>query len=300
MDCERAQILLSDYLGGALPGSDLAEVAAHLRDCRPCSAGAEGLRETLALLRNLPPVKAPPELLERIREGIVQERADRPLWKRLFLPAHVKIPLEAAAAVLLFLLVYAAQKEQPPKEAPPRPTTERGSALSARDEKENARVPPAAAPPAKPSLPVVPAQRVSTDAGKIEPPPVPGEEAGKSAPARLFAAPPSRHLRPVPSGREVTIEVSRENRLGLEERIVESVLGLGGTAIPHPARPGAGENGALPNLVRVEVPSDSAEKFFAELMKLGDLPPEGMPGWADFPAGPSPGVVIYTVRIRVR
>jgi hypothetical protein len=238
--------------------------------------------------------------LERIREGIVQERAGRPLWKRLFLPAHVKIPLEATAAVLLFLLVYAAQKEPPPKEAPPRPTAGTGSALPARDGKGNARVPPAASPPARPSLPVVPAQRVSTDAGKIEPPPVPGEETEKSAPVRLLAAPPSRHLRPVPYGREVTIEVSRENRSGLEERIVEAALGLGGTATPEPARQGAAENGALSNIVRVQVPSDSVENFLAELLKLGTLPPEGMPGWADFPAGPSPGVVAYTVRIRVR
>ena len=30
------------------------------------------------------------------------------------------------------------------------------------------------------------------------------------------------------------------------------------------------------------------------------IPPEGMPAAADLPAGPSPGVAAYTVRIRVR
>ena len=118
--------------------------------------------------------------------------------------------------------------------------------------------------------------------------------------ATLYAAPPSRLLRQVPYGREVTIEVTREHRAGLEERIAAAALRLGGTVARELSRSGASENGALPDQVRVHVPSDSAETFLAELSQLGTLPLEGMPGWTDLPAGPSPGVVAYAVRIRVR
>lgn len=355
MDCERIKSLLSDWLDGSIAGSDLAEVTAHLRECRPCSAEAEGLKGTIALLRGLPPVKAPPELMEKVRLGIGQERASRPLWKKLFLPAHVKIPLEAAAVVLLFLLVVATQKEQLPKGISSWTATGREAALPAQGGKEKTGGPAAAAPTgktrnavpaggnpvpvrrgggaprqdapggvahpaagsgvlqahgapssrntlpeAKDSLPAVPAQRISTAAGRIEPAPVPEETAREIVPPRLFAAPPSRILRQVPYGREVTIEVTREHRAGLEERIAAAALRLGGTVARDPSRPVASENGALRDQVRVHVPSDSAEIFLAELSQLGTLPLEGMPGWADFPAGPSTGVVAFAVRIRVR
>jgi hypothetical protein len=146
MDCERAQGLLSGFLDGSLPNGDRAGVNAHLKECPPCKAAKEGLEETLLLLRSLPPVPAPPELLEGVRRGIAREEPPaRPLWKKLFLPAHVKIPLEAAAAVLLFFLVYGAQKEQPakPQFQPPAATMEASPAGGLREPpREEARAAP--------------------------------------------------------------------------------------------------------------------------------------------------------------
>jgi hypothetical protein len=123
MDCERVQDLLSGFLERSLPESEQAGVTAHLRECLPCKATKEGLEETILLLRNLPPRKAPPDLLEGLWRRIAQENASssRPLWKKLFLPAYVKIPLEAAAAVVLFLLVYGVQIEDLPMFFSPRP-----------------------------------------------------------------------------------------------------------------------------------------------------------------------------------
>jgi hypothetical protein len=122
MDCERVQELLSGFLEGSLPESEQAGVTAHLRECLPCKATKEGLEGTILLLRNLPPGKAPPDLLEGIRRRIAQDNASsRPLWKKLFLPAHIKIPLEAAAAVVLFLLVNGVEMKELPTPFPPRP-----------------------------------------------------------------------------------------------------------------------------------------------------------------------------------
>lgn len=200
--------------------------------------------------------------MERIRKDIEREENRKPLWKNRGLPARGKIPLEAATVALLFLIVHATQSQA--------------------------------------SLPAMPAQPLGTATERTGPAALPAEKTKENAPARMFAAPPSRLLRPVPYGREVTIEVTREHRAGLEERIAAAALRLGGTVARELSRPGASENGALPDQVRVHVPSDSAETFLAELSQLGTLPLEGMPGWTDLPAGPSPGVVAYAVRIRVR
>lgn len=122
MDCESVQNLLSGFLEGSLPEREQGGVTAHLRECLPCKAMKEGLEGTILLLRNLPPRKAPPDLLEGLRRRIAQEEASsRPLWKKLFLPAHIKIPLEAAAAVVLFLLVNGVQIKELPTLFSPRP-----------------------------------------------------------------------------------------------------------------------------------------------------------------------------------
>ena len=314
MDCERGQNLLSEFLDGSLPESEQASVNAHLRECLPCRAVKEGLEETLLLLRGLSPGKAPAELLDGVRRGILQSEAPAtPFWKKLFLPAHIKIPLEAAAAILLFLLVYGARKEELPKLFSPRPAARMDASPAAEGGKAREVVEPAekkarkaalpprsrplreTAPPDRPgpplpqsaaqaqsSLPAVPAQLVSTTGERIEPP-----------------AAPSRLLRPVPFGREVTIEVAAQNRPGLEERIAAAAVRLGGSVQDEPANPGIDSEGAV-DIVRVHLPTDSARPFLAELSKLGILPEEGMSGRAVLTAGPSPEVVGYTVRIRVR
>jgi hypothetical protein len=295
MECERIQDLLSDFLDGSLPESGRAGVSAHLRECRSCAEAAEGLGNTLRLLRNLPPEKAPPELLDRIRRETAGSAPAKPLWKKLFLPAHVKIPIEAAAAVLLFLLVYSVQKKEMPATGPPPPAARMEAAPPAMEK--------SAAPHPQSALPAVPAQRASTSAERIGPGPLTAEEkSGKDASQRLFAAPPSRLLRPVPHGREVTLEVAAGDRAGLDERIAAVALRHGGNVIREPGTGPAdmSAKGPVPDALRVRLPVDSAEPFLAELRNLGTVPAGEITGWTDLPAGPSPGMVLYTVRIRVR
>lgn len=350
MDCERVKGVLSDYMERSLPESDLAEVDDHLRQCPPCASEAEGLKETIGLLHALPLVKAPPELVQKVRAEIARGTGGKPLWKKLFLPAHVKIPLEAAAVAALFLLVVATQREQVPKELPSAAPSSREAVAPAGDGKgatrgsvrsairadgrrspavrkgEDAPVretpaepaaidagrgarkapsspaPSAGAPmPAYP-IPVVPARRISTEAGKIEAAAsVPQEKTRENGGLPMpFLAPPSRLLRPIPFGRQVMIEVTEENRAGIEERIAAAAMKLGGSFARTAPRAGAPENTVSADPVLVHVPSDSAGTFLAELSQLGTLPEEGMSPWADLPAGPFPGVVAYTVRIRVR
>ena len=360
MDCERVQDLLSEHLEGTLPGVEQADVASHLQECLPCRVAKEGLEETLLLLRDLPPRHAPPDLLEGIRSRIAREEASaRPLWKKLFLPAYVKIPLEAAAAVVLFLLVYGAQKEDLSTLFSPRPAARTDAAPAADDGKTTpgrgaekatestgagrqakvrkpAETSPAEAasesvsaravakredvapgrtapgkreagttarraPPelrARSSFTPVPAQRISTAGERIGPGTTPGEEAWEGALARNFPAPPPMLLHPVPLRREVTIEVTAENRPGLEDRIALAAARFGGSAQGHLATPGSSPEGG--DTVRCRVPAGAAKSFLDELSRLGTLPQEGPRGVADFRSGRSPDVVAYTVRIRLR
>jgi len=330
MNCERVRDSLSEFLEGSLPEIEQAGVTAHLAECLPCKAVKEGLEETLLLLRSLPPRQAPPDLLEGIRRRFAQEETPpAALWKKLFLPAHIKIPLEAAAAILLFLLVYGAQIENLPKLFTPPPAAKMEAApaapvatpegkvravpgassaetaqdpvsedrapsrgnpapgRTARSERESQRTAtsPPASPQAQSSLPVVPAQRVSTAGERVEPP--------------AAAPPPPRIARPASLGGEVTIEVAAQHRAGLEERIAAAAILLGGSAQVMPGPPG-GAAESMADAVRVHLPGDAAKPFLAELSKMGTLPEEGMSGWADLPPGGVTEVAAYVVRIRVR
>ena len=151
MECARTWDRLSAYLDGDLPEKEREGIAQHLRQCARCAEEERALKETLSLLRNLPSGQAPPELLEGVMARIGKEQARTPLWKKLFLPAHIKIPLEAAAVVLVFLLAYGVQKEMPSSKGPPSPASvgsgKTETATGTRENRQKAGTP--ARPPAE-------------------------------------------------------------------------------------------------------------------------------------------------------
>lgn len=365
MECTRTWDLLSSYLDGDLSDREQEGIADHIRQCSRCAGEERALRETLSLLRSLPAEAAPPELLKGVQLRIGGKTAV-PLWKRLFLPAHIKIPLEAAAVVLVFLLVYGIRKEMPattPVPSPPasvesgkraaetktvaeRPvadTTHEPKAEPTPGKKREAVVKPIPEKPAvharselpaglaaqvstesgtigkgreadagpTPERPVIHARselpaglaaRVSTESGMIEPVFPRESPPGESQALRVFAA-PSRLMRQEPSGREVTIEVDRDARPGIEDRIAAVAMRLGGAVRRERMRIATGrmeEALVVSETVRVRIPAVFADVFLEELEKLGSISPEGIPGRLDIPPGPSPDPVAYTVRIRVK
>ena len=401
MECTRTQDLLSSYLDGDLSDREQEEIAGHIRQCSRCAEEERALRETLSLLRSLPAEEAPPELLKGVRLRIAEKTAV-PLWKKVFLPAHIKIPIEAAAVVLVFLLVYGIQKEMPattPAPSPPasvesgarvagtgtvagQPDADRTLVAKAEPSPETERktvvtpIPEKPFAPARPELPAEPAEqvraesgatgtekeavseptperpgilarselpasraaRVSTGSGAIgkepeavsEPTPGrPGVLARSELPAsratrvstgseavepvflrepppeeteglHVFAVPP-RLTRQEPFGREVTIEVDRDARPGIEDRIAAVALRLGGVVRRDRVRFATNrmeKSVVVSNVVRVRIPAVFADIFLEELGKLGAISPEGIPGKLDIPPGPSPDPVTYTIQIR--
>jgi hypothetical protein len=389
MECIRAENLLSAYLDGDLPEREREGFSEHLRQCPRCAGEEKALKETLSLLRNLPAEKAPPGLLEGVRRRIGQEKETVPLWKKLFLPAHIKIPLEAAAVVLIFLLAYGIQKEMPAtkpspsppaiemaakkappsppanemlatkpppsppanemaaKKAPPSPlasvekgkpspgvdipagrqeagasprlpadiadrkveakkaAVEPGEEPTFETEQASTPAPSPVEPPllAKPEIPPGLASRVSTKGGKIEPA-APRESPAKEAPEPDgFGEQLSRLERPSPYRKEVTIEVARNDRTGMEDRITQLALRLGGGVRrggTFTADRGTGETTILSEILQVGIPAGSEADFLEGLGRMGTIPPEEMSRITDTPAGSSSGTVVYTVRIRVR
>jgi hypothetical protein len=375
MECTRTENLLSAYLDGDLPEREREGFSKHLRQCPRCAGEEKALKETLSLLRNLPAEKAPPGLLDGVRRRIGQEKETVPLWKKLFLPAHIKIPLEAAAVVLIFLLAYGIQKEMPATKAPPSPpakemaatkappsppakemaekktspsplaAVEKGKPAPGADiqtgrqkagdsprlradvadrkveaekapvepsketsfetEQAGAPAPSPVKPPllAKPEIPAGLASRVSTKGGRIEPA-TPRESPAKEAPEPGgFGEQLARLKTPSPYGKEVTIEVARNDRTGMEDRITELALRLGGGVRgggTFTAGSAPGEITIISEILQVTIPADSEDDFLEGLGKMGTIPPEGMPEKTYTPAGSSSGTVVYRVRIRVR
>jgi len=357
--------MLSSYLDADLSDREQEEIAGHIRQCSRCAEEERALRETLSLLRNLPAEAAPPELLEGVGLRIAEKTAV-PLWKKVFLPVHIKIPLEAAAVVLVFLLVYGIQKEMPAKTPVPSPpasaesgvrvaktgpvaerpdadTTRRAKAEPSPEKERKAVVTPISEKPtvqarpeppadlaepvrtgigasgkerravpepmperpgtfARSELPAGLAARVSTESGTTEPVFLRESPPGETEGMHFFAAPPGL-LRQEPSGREVTIEVDRDARPGVEDRIATVALRLGGAVRRDRvsfATSRMDKAVVVSNVVHVRIPAVFADVFLEELGKLGSISPEGIPGKLDIPPGPSPDPVAYTVRIRVK
>ena len=211
-----------------------------------------------------------------------------------------------------------AAKEDTAKGPPPAVRLPRGNPQTAREEA------PAAAKPrtwTAADLPSVPAIRASTNSERIVPvAPFPRPAANPAEPgapgfgergrtegevgadfrlSRSFAAPPSRLLRPLPYGRDVVVDVNPESREGAEERIAQAALRLGGIFERNDRGPGEAAAGAS-GTVRVILPEEAATRFLEEMGRLGTIPPEGNPAATGLPAGPWPGTVAYTVRVRVR
>ena len=362
MDCTRAENLLSAYLDGDLPEREREGFAEHLRQCPLCAGEEKALRETLSLLRNLPVEKAPPGLLAGVRRRIGEETETVPFWKKLFLPLHIKIPLEAAAVALIFLLAYGIQKEMPPTNTPPSPpakemaatkappsspaAVERGKAAPGTEmetgrrmagvspglpadvparkveaktadvgpreeapfetEQASTPVPPPAKPPvlAQSEIPAGLASRVSTKGETIEPA-ISRESPAREAPEPLGVEEQLALLeKPSPYGKGVTIEVDPNDRAGMEDRITELAIRLGGGVRRigrFTADKESGETTILREIIRVSVPAEAEVAFLEELGKMGTIPPaEGTSGKTDTSAGSSSGTVVYTVRIRIR
>ena len=161
-------------------------------------AGADELRETVALLERLPPVHAPAGFVDR-----VVETAYRPSWPRrvadaLFRPLRVKLPLEVAAVILVGISALYVYRRAPEVQQVAR--------------QETREAPASALSPAPPPPP-------SSTSEVSQASPASGRRAGGEATARPARGDAGGRLRPRrPPARERRAALGRARRDGVGDR----------------------------------------------------------------------------------
>ena len=85
LQCPQAKRLFSPYLDGAVTGTEMLALQAHLSDCAACNDEYQGLRRTQQLLVSVGRPKVPADLGLKLRLAISREaaRAKRPPFEVL-------------------------------------------------------------------------------------------------------------------------------------------------------------------------------------------------------------------------
>lgn len=101
MKCEQVQERLSEYLEGRLDPENHMAVRDHLSSCSRCQAEAEALDQTIRSVSNLHSLEPPLGFSQKVMARIREEAQKPSLWRRLFLPMRIKIPIHALALLLV-------------------------------------------------------------------------------------------------------------------------------------------------------------------------------------------------------
>ncbi len=109
MDCHDVTNRFTDLRDGHLRDEELAELQRHLAICLACRQEWAEFQKAIDGLRGLGAVEPTPGFAARVRAIIETPPWHRRLARWLFMPWHIKLPLEAAALVLLAIgavLIY--------------------------------------------------------------------------------------------------------------------------------------------------------------------------------------------------
>lgn len=113
MNCHEARDLFSVKADDLLTTEQRAALDGHLQGCADCSREWERFRQTVSLLHSVQEARAPAGFASRVIEAARREPWHRRLLRGIFLPLHVKLPLEAAALVLVSTLVIFLYRQTP-------------------------------------------------------------------------------------------------------------------------------------------------------------------------------------------
>ncbi len=121
MNCAGIQELLSEYIDGTLDAKAVQVVEKHISVCENCKETLASLNAMVEELNALEPVKAPADFLEKIHQRMEPRSNISRLFRKLFVPFKIKIPLQLAAAAtasILVVMVLSLQKSEYQKMQP--------------------------------------------------------------------------------------------------------------------------------------------------------------------------------------
>ncbi|MBI4684137.1 MAG: DUF2275 domain-containing protein [Nitrospirae bacterium] len=142
MECKDIQEKLSAYIEEILSSEEKMRVDEHLKSCNACRMNLADLKKTIEFVKELDEVESPSWLTQKVMAKIRAEAEQKEsIWKRLFSPLSVKLPIGAAATILLAITAFYVFKSiQPevivtkaPSEEPTQIITEKETARDIKD-----------------------------------------------------------------------------------------------------------------------------------------------------------------------
>lgn len=278
MTCGEARELFSSRVDGLLAAGPEAALADHLEGCPGCRGEWARFSRMIELLHAVPEARAPAGFARRVLEAAGREPWHRRLLRGVFVPFHVKLPLEALAIVLVSTLVILLYRESPdlgqvaePRQAyraqaPAVPGAGRSADVEAgraRGERDAPMV-----KEAKPSRPreVPPASRPGeTEEARTAPSPA-GPRLEATEEARKAGPPAAPRRLAAPEGPfHVTGVFTARDREALDPELNDLVREVGGILVRDAERVGAG------SVVEVVVSREAYPRLEAGLRRIGDF-----------------------------
>jgi hypothetical protein len=116
MTCKEIEILLPALLEGELSDDESKRVRDHLVKCPSCSKALEDLKASGEMVGNLEEVEPPPWLKTRVMARVREETGQKEsIFRKLFYPLHVKIPIQALATALIAVVAWNVYKTGEPE-----------------------------------------------------------------------------------------------------------------------------------------------------------------------------------------
>jgi len=212
MDHAEIRRMLPAYLDNAVAAEEKEEIKRHLGRCGSCRGAIADLELTVDYLKSLPEVEPPPWLTARIMANVRDETGPgKSLWRMLFFPLHLKLPVEAVALVFLCVTGYYIARtigEQAPLTVP--------SSTRQQPPLPSAHPPAASAPaphPGSGTYVTIPRDKMEAPQSGTLPPPATAPPPSQPLPLRPMAEP---ELQPTDEG--ITPERELVRPLGKEEK----------------------------------------------------------------------------------
>ncbi len=114
---------LSEYIDGSISAEESSAVEEHLRTCAACSGALRELRKTIEHVRTIEEVEPPAWMTQKVMAQVRSAETERKsIFRRLFFPLSVKVPMQAVAVLFLavgaFYIYRSVQPVYEPAEAP--------------------------------------------------------------------------------------------------------------------------------------------------------------------------------------